>query len=269
MPTEPKKIADALLKKIRMAQIVTNVIRVLVFFYAAYEIWQGPGPAITLIWFVLFLVASHFVLGVVAQMMIQKIDVMISDKCIPVTYLEVYDILKESKEFRNRKTTTATNMANAYYWSGDFQKSYETLQGMNFQSKAPIQQIPYYFSLGRTAAKLEDMEIVENALHQLRLINNRVKKNGRMAKSIAACTSALRFLLDEYDGIAERTVATCQRDVDRAKSNLEEVTSTFRLAEAYIAAGDYDQAEEALFVVIEKGGQLFCVEKAKALLREV
>ena len=269
MLINPQKTARTLLRKIFAAQAVAVIICLSAFLVTAFTIWNSDYKLLALFLYVLFLLAGRLVLGLVVLAILRKLEAIINDQCDPQSYLAVYDLIKEERALRGSKITISLNRANAQYWCGDFAPCRDTLQNIKFPSAMPLLRAYYHFLLGKTSLKLGDVAAADEALGQLQHLNNTAKAGSRLARNLEPCLRILRLLIDQHKNATVSTVTACQQELQQANCNLEKVTTTYRLAEAHIAADDSQQAREALLFVVQTGGNLFCVAQAQTLLNQI
>lgn len=159
---------------------------------------------------------------------------------------------------------------NALSHAGEYDRAYAVLETMQpekmskkFVESMVILKYYYMFSLcdkmGRDEEAGSWFEKMEDAYSAARdpLTATRVGRSVENARLINLCRE------DEYDEALELL------DGGKAETNLTAVLRAMRYVRVYMGKGEVDLARENLEYVIENGGKLYYVERAKEILASI
>lgn len=198
-----------------------------------------------------------------------SVNLVLSRDCDAVKYAEIFRLLAEKRQRKSSLRAVRLNRASGLYWSGRFREALDELEKVGGKMNARSlsvwdirQRLAFHCRIA-----LDDVAGAE-ALYQETAA--RVEKLTK--PSLRECGEAvLRTMeegLDWKKGNVQGAWERARQLAGEADSNLEQVSAAYALAREDLRRNDKKSARKHLEFVIQQGGTLFLVEKARALLAE-
>ncbi len=242
--------------------------------YAAYlasifhGIWSlGSGLAAVLPAMAL-LVALTLPLNVWISWDFLSLNLILNQNCDPVTYTAVCRLLRGTHRRRRNRLATAINEAVGVEWCGRFSEALTMTDALTVSEKDVSSQLLVRNVRFNCFVRLGDLDSARRVQEDTARYAGAIRRPAlqkRGAQLLKIMDAGFAFQTKDYE-----TLRRLEEELSAGyTANIQKVSSAFRLAQADLAQGERQNARARLEMVVERGGTLYIVEEARALLAEL
>ncbi len=254
--------------KIKRFRTALNVIIIISYGFFIYFVLKGIYLTSILVYLFLFL-TIYFIRRVHANMEIMMLDLIINRDCDPAKYADVFLTLREHRLYRDRAGISKIKIGRGYYYAGRYEEAYNILDEFKHVPKQTALALQYYLHMANCGGKLGRYELVYRAKAEINLILTGQKPNSGNAKYAKLALNIIDTVLAEKDKNYDEAIRLITTYQMTAQSNLQKVSSAYKLADIYFQSGDYDNAKSRYEFVVQNGNKLFIVDEAREKLTKL
>lgn len=233
-----------------------------------HGIWRLGSGLPTVLLAIVLLVLLTLPLSVWISWDFLSLNLILNQNCDPVTYTEVCRLLRKTHQRRRNRLATAINEAIGTEWCGRFSQALAMVESLAVPEKDVSSQLLVRSVRFNCFARLGDLDSARRVKEEMERYAAAIRKPALQkwgAQILKIMDLGLAFQTGDYE-----TVRRLERELSAGYStNIQKVTSAFRLARADLAQGESQNARARLEMVVEQGGTLHIVETARELLAEL
>lgn len=226
--------------------------------------WQGAGLGTVLLG-ILILYLVTFLLGIWISWGFLSLNWILNQDCDPVTYTAVCRLLRKVHKRRRNQVNLAVNEAIGIQWCGRFSEAKDMADRLAVPERDGLRQLLVRNLRFNCFVNLEDLESARRVREETARYAGTIRKPALQKRAAELLT-----LMDCGLALCQRDYGTFRRLEEELstsyKANIQKVSSAFRLAQADLAQGERENARARLELVVEQGGTLYFVERARETL---
>lgn len=269
MDRQCEETAQCLVRDFRQRIILIDVLYFGVAAVILYSACVLSNPLHYLPVYLIVLLINGSLRGFIRQFLYVPINTKLYQDCDPLIYHTVYLTLQQVERQPLYRRVCTLNVANAIYYMGDhegaigFLKNNVDLGACNFS-----QWLNYQNILANCYACRPDLEALREIQQELFQAQSlRLKKAER--SGLAACLQIVGIYVSLFSGDYEYAKTQCETRLSTSGLKFQKIGLRFRLGYIEAAQGNLQSAQEHLHYVIQNGGGLCFVKRARLLLAEL
>lgn len=269
MDYQTQEQAQTLVREFQRKGTLINVIYFLIAGLVLYGAFVVPNPLAFSPLFLIIILVSGIGRSFARQFLYVPLNATLYQDCDPETYHAAYLALLQWERHPVYRRACVLGIANGIYYMGDHEGAIRYLEH-NFDSNSA--NFSQWLSAQNILANcyacrpdLKSLHTLEKDLSSCR--GQRLKKGERMG--LESCIQIVGIYITLYSGDYEPARKACEERLEISSLTFQRIGLHYRLG--YIAAmqGEAEEARKQLGIVLQKGGGLCFVNKARALLQEV
>jgi hypothetical protein len=264
MQNSAEKIVRRFILKLRLAQIVSAAVLLVISFFLFLAISSSLISLVAImgLCFAMYVLRMIYVYG-----QLVKLNAIIEIDCDPIIYTSVFQLLITKPIYRSRVTSASLNIAYGLTMQGKHQQADVQLQETNISKKSPSLRVSYYSIFANCAEARGDYDAVAWALSQLQQITAAEKRSSKTVKYSNMAIQIINTMLAEYNKQYDLAIEFLTGYLNTAVYPLQLVSAKYRLARLHFYKEDYMNAKAHCEYVIQHGNKLIHVTRAEELLQ--
>lgn len=248
---------------------IASFVEILLIIAGACLYFMGKLSFGLTILFYIFILIVHFVIRVNQQSSMMKMNTILQVECNPRKYVYIFEGIQKLSKRKRPMVSLQLSIARGYYLMGDFQKASEILNEIEFKKNVPFFLLQYYNTLANCCNEIGDCQRLEECRKKVVTLQSLQKSGSGGYDQAQRVIDIIDGLLAIKDGEYEDARVIQENLLEGANVPLQRATICYHLGGICEAQKQWDKAIEYYQTVIENGGSIYCVEKAKSRVKEL